>query len=105
MVGTMTEDELQAIEARHRHDHAEDGGSACPSCEADVPALVAEVRRLQAIAEIALRPEIMYATRAHEIARKHGDTATDDAISKAAATIACERAVREALTEVGVNVT
>jgi hypothetical protein len=43
----MTEDELQAIEARHRHDHAEDGGAACPSCEADVPALIAEVRRLQ----------------------------------------------------------
>lgn len=43
----MTDEELAAIEQRHQHDHAEDGGTACPSCEEDVPALLAEVRRLR----------------------------------------------------------
>ncbi|HEX3058092.1 MAG TPA: hypothetical protein VHP62_01950 [Usitatibacter sp.] len=44
----MTDEELQAIRARHQHDHVEDGGVACPWCEQDVPALLAEVERLKA---------------------------------------------------------
>jgi hypothetical protein len=43
----MTDEELATIEARHRHDHAEEGGGACPWCEQDVPALLGEVRRLR----------------------------------------------------------
>ncbi len=48
----MTDEELAAIEQRHQHDHAEDGGTACPSCEEDVPVLLAEVRRLRQPAEV-----------------------------------------------------
>lgn len=70
----------------------------------DVPALIAEVERLTKITEIALRPETVYATHVHEIARQHGNTATDDAIGRLAASIACERAILQALTEVGVQV-
>jgi hypothetical protein len=131
----VTEDDLQAIEARANaampgpwhlaitrdddpdranieagpidvaDDAQNDDAVFIASARTDVPALVAEVRRLRAIAEIALRPEIVYDDHVQEIARKHGSKATDDAIGKAAATIACIYAIREALKEVGVEVT
>lgn len=50
----MTDEELASIRARHQHDHAEDGGVACPWCEQDVPALLAEVERLRSALGLAL---------------------------------------------------
>jgi len=98
----MTEDELQAIEARveaaNRLPVVDMVADWMPDkiVRTDVPALVAEVRRL--------RNQTFDATRVHAIANQNGDRATDDAIGKAAASIACEYAIKQAFREAGVDV-
>lgn len=98
-------DDLANIEAGAKdiaYEVPSDDAAFIAHARTDVPALVAEVERLTKIT--ALRPVTVYAAHVHEIARQHGDTATDDAIGKLAASIACERAILQVLAEIGVKV-